>query len=394
LSLYTDGWLLTGEPRWQEVVEECITWLRNELQDANGAFYAALDADSEGEEGKFYVWRREEIEALLAPTIFPAFTEYYGLNAAPNFEGEYWHLRVKDIDHGIDDGAPQLRAARELLLKARGKRIRPGLDDKILTSWNALVIKGLAQAAKTFQRKDWLATAQQAMDFLRGKLWKNGRLHATYKNASARFNGYLDDHAFLLDALLMMLQAEYRQQDLDFAVMLADALLERFEDSENGGFFFTSHDHEQLIQRPKSPYDNAIPSGNGIAALALQRLGHLLGDTRYLKAAERTLLAFSGAVGRSPASCPSLLCALQEWLSPPTLVVLRGEQTQAWQQHLTTRFLPHCLIIALPNHITTGFAALDKPTSKSVNAWVCKGVECLPAISSLDELITQLGVPD
>jgi len=387
LSLYADGWLLTGEERWQEIVMESIHWLLNELHDSEGAFYAALDADSEGVEGKFYVWERSEIEALLPPEIFPAFADYYGLNKAPNFEGEYWHLRV----HGVDDGAPQFAAARKLLLEARAKRIRPGLDDKILTGWNALAIKGLAQSAKTFQRQDWLQHAQQAMDFVRQKLWQKGRLHATCKNGQARFNGYLDDHAFLLDALLMLLQTEFRQQDLDFAVVLADALLKDFEDTDNGGFFFTRHDHEQLIQRPKSPYDNAIPSGNGIAAFALQRLGHLLGEMRYLQAAERTLFAFSGTLKRNPAACPSLLIALQEWLNPPTLVVLRGEQPQAWQQQLAAMFLPDCLIIALPNQVTTGYAALDKPTAHTVNAWVCRGVECLPVISTLDELAMELG---
>jgi hypothetical protein len=386
LSLYADGWLLTGEPRWQEIVTESIHWLLDELQDAEGAFYAALDADSEGVEGKFYVWERTEVQAILPPEIFPAFAEYYGLDVAPNFEDEYWNLRVT----GIDDGAPQLADARKLLLDARVKRIRPGLDDKILTSWNALAIKGLAQSAKTFQRHDWLEHAQKAVDFVRQKLWQDGQLHATYKQGRARFNGYLDDHAFLLDALLMLLQTEYRQQDLDFAVILADALLLHFEDIENGGFFFTRHDHEQLIQRPKSPYDNAIPSGNGITAFALQRLGHLLGETRYLQAAERTLLAFSGTLKRNPAACPSLLLALQEWLKPPTLVVLRGDQSEAWQRQLATRFLPDCLIISLSNHVTTGYTALDKPTAPTVNAWVCRGVECLPAIDKLDELMMEL----
>ena len=386
LSLYADGWLLTGQARWQEIVAESIHWLINELRDREGAFYAALDADSEGVEGKFYVWERSEIQALLPPDIFPAFAEYYGLNQAPNFEGEYWHLRV----HGVDNGAPQFAAERKLLLEARAKRIRPGLDDKILTGWNALVIKGLAQSAKAFQCHDWLETAQQAMDFVRQNLWQGGRLHATYKHGEARFNGYLDDHAFLLDALLMLLQAEFRQQDLNFAVMLADSLLNDFEDRDNGGFFFTRHDHEQLIQRPKSPYDNAIPSGNGIAAFALQRLGHLLGEIRYLQAAERTLVAFSGTLKRNPAACPSLLLALQEWLNPPTLVVLRGEHLQSWQQQLAVKFLPHCFIIGLANQVTTGYAALDKPTVQTVNAWVCRGVVCLPAISTLNELVMEL----
>ncbi len=230
----------------------------------------------------------------------------------PNFEGEYWHLRV----HGVDEGAPLLAAARKLLLEARAKRIRPGLDDKILTSWERPGDQRTGAVGKDIPAPRWLQHAQQAMDFVRQNLWQDGRLHATYKHGQARFNGYLDDHAFLLDALLMLLQAEFRQQDLDFAVKLADTLLQDFEDTDNGGFFFTRHDHEQLIQRPKSPYDNAIPSGNGIAAFALQRLGHLLGEMRYLQAAERTLFAFSGTLKRNPAACPSLLLALQEWLNP------------------------------------------------------------------------------
>jgi uncharacterized protein YyaL (SSP411 family) len=219
-------------------------------------------------------------------------------------------------------------------------------------------------------------------------LWVNGQLLATCKDGKAHLNAYLDDHAFLLDALLELMQAEFRQHDLLFAIELAEALLARFEDADSGGFFFTSHDHEQLIQRPKSPHDNAIPSGNGVAAFALQRLGHLLGEVRYLQAAERTLHAFGGDLDANPAACPTLLCALQEWLAPPAIVIIRGEPVAMaeWQRALSSRPLPHCLVVVLPARMESGFPVLDKIVGATVNAYVCRGVECLPAIDDLERL--------
>lgn len=388
VSLYSHAWLMTGEPRWKEVVEESVHWLLDEMLDSGGAFYAALDADSEGEEGKFYVWDRTEVQAALGADSYPGFAEYYGLNHSPNFEGQHWHLCLQD---GVE-ATSQLAAARQKLLALRSRRIRPGRDDKILTSWNALMIKGLANAGRTFGRPDWVKAAQQATDFIRQYLLEDGQLHACYKDGRARFNAYLDDHAFLLDALLELLQAEFRQPDLDFAVYIAEALLARFEDAQEGGFFFTSHDHEHLIQRPKSPYDNAIPAGNGIAALALQRLGHVLGEVRYLKAAERTLLAFGGILERNPAACPSLLCAVDEWQKPPTTVVLCGEISQAlaWKKQLDRRYRPSTLILALPEGVVTGYPTLDKNAISAVNAYVCRGVECLPAIDRIEDLMAQL----
>lgn len=388
LSLYSHGWLLTGEPRWKAVVEESVCWLLAEMLDNGGAFYAALDADSEGAEGKFYVWQRDEVQAALGTQSYAEFAAHYSLNRPPNFEGEFWHLCVQ----GEDNGAPHLAAARNALLNIRNQRIPPGRDEKILTSWNALIIKGLAQAGRSLGRRDWINVAQVATDFVRQHLLVDGCLYACYKDGRARFNAYLDDHAFLLDALLELLQAEFRQQDLAFAVEMAEALLARFEDTEHGGFFFTSHDHEPLIQRPKSPYDNAIPAGNGIAAFALQRLGHLLGEARYLRAAERTLRAFGGVLQQHPASCSSLLCALDEWQHPPTLVVLCGESAEVtkWQAALANQFRPDCLLVGVPEGIKTGYSTLDKKVENTVNAYVCCGVECLPAMNRIEDLMACL----
>jgi uncharacterized protein YyaL (SSP411 family) len=266
--------------------------------------------------------------------------------------------------------------------------VPPARDDKLLTSWNALMIAGLARAGRARANAGWVAAAQTASDFIRRQLWRDGRLLATCKDGKAHLNAYLDDYAFLLSAQLELLQADFRRGDLDFAIELAEALLAHFEDKA-GGFFLTSHDHEALIQRPKPVYDNATPSGNGMAAFALQRLGHLLGEARYLMAAERTLHAFSAAMQRNPAACPSLLLALDEHLTPPAVLLLRGPQaeTSVWKTAVDRLWLPAGMVIALPEQAENLPQALDRPVKNNVNAWLCVGVECLPVIESLQTLI-------
>jgi uncharacterized protein len=185
-------------------------------------------------------------------------------------------MRRTQLGLPLDEAAALLASASAKLFAARESRVRPGRDDKVLTSWNALMIKGLARAGRRFDRADWVRQAQTAADALHQTVWRDGRLAASYQQGQARHNGYLDDYAFLLDALLELLQADWRDDDLFWARQLADALLLHFADAEAGGFFFTSHDHEVLIHRAKPGYDNATPSGNGIAAYALMRLGRLL----------------------------------------------------------------------------------------------------------------------
>jgi uncharacterized protein YyaL (SSP411 family) len=244
----------------------------------------------------------------------------------------------------------------------------------------------MAHAARVFGRDDWLHSARRAIDFLRGTHWRDGRLLATSRNGRAHLNAYLDDYAFLLSALLEMLQADFRRDDLAFAVELADALLARFEDTDAGGFYFTTHDHEALIHRPKSGHDNATPAGNGVAAFSLQRLGHLLGETRYLAAAERTLALFWPQLRQSPGGFASMLRALEEALTPPEIVILRGPAaTMAeWISALGAR--PQRMVLALPNGTPDLPAPLAKPESAAVNAWVCRGVTCSVPTAKLDDL--------
>ncbi len=383
LSLYADAWAQTDDADFRRVVEETVTWVQREMTASSGAYFSSLDADSEGEEGKFYVWRRNEIDALLGPEKSVLAGRRWGFDGAPNFEGHAWHPKIA-APLAADEVA-HIESARQILFAAREQRIHPGRDEKILTSWNALMISGMAHAARVFQRADWLASAQAATDFLRREHWRDGRLQATSKDGHVHLDAYLDDHAFLLAALLELLQADFRASDLEFAIDLADAMLSRFEDSAGGGFFFTAHDHEVLIQRPKTGHDNATPSGNGVAAWALQRLGHLLGESRYLAAAERGLQLYWPQLSQSAGGFSSLLFALDEALVPPTIVILRGpaEQTRDWQAKLGAA--AGRLVLALPNGLALP-APLAKPESEHVNAWVCQGVSCLSPIADYRQL--------
>ena len=390
LRLYADAWRASGDPLFRRVAEETAGWVMREMQAPAGGYYSSLDADSEHEEGKFYVWSPAEVSRHTTAEEHAVVAAHYGLDQPANFEGRHWHLLVARplADVAASLGRPLaecealLESAREKLFALRETRIRPGRDDKILTSWNALMIEGMAHAGRVFGRNDWLASARRALEFVRRELWKNGRLLATSKDGRAHLNAYLDDYANLLKAVLELLQAEFDAGLLAFGEALGDALLTHFEDGA-GGFFFTSHDHEALIHRVKTGHDNATPSGNGVAAYALQRLGHATGEARYLAAAERTLRLYFPDMARQPGGFATLLMALEEAIIPPAIVVLRGPRVQLadWQRNISAHDWPWVLMLALPDDTEgTVPAALDKPLKDYVNAWVCSGVKCLEPI--------------
>ena len=388
LALYSDLWRLDPQPLFRRTVADTAAWVLREMQDAGGGYYSSLDADSEHVEGKYYVWTPDEVRATLTADEYALAAPHYGLDAAPNFEHEFWHLRVAGALPDGDAVRARLDAARAKLFARREQRVRPGRDEKILVSWNALMIKGMARAARVFAQPAWLASAQQATDCLRTVLWRDGRLLATCKDGRAHLNAYLDDYAFLLDALLELLQCELRAQDIAWARALADVLLAQFEDAAHGGFFFTSHDHERLILRSKIGPDNATPSGNGVAALALNRLGHLLGEPRWCEAAARTVQAFAPALAARAGGHATLCSALAEQLTPPTVVILTGAGAAGWQRRLAERYRPHTLVVHANAPAGELPPALARPAADGggVNAWVCRGVECLPAIDDYDRL--------
>jgi uncharacterized protein YyaL (SSP411 family) len=396
LALCCDAFSVTDDPVFRDAARLCADWVMREMQSPEGGYAASLDADTEGEEGRFYVWDREEIRSRISPAEYAPFARVYGLDGPPNFEGR-WHLHGYRIPETVADdlGLDQqqvlalLASARATLAAAREQRPRPGRDDKVLTAWNAMMIKGMARAARTFGRPDYLESAEQALSFVRRVLWRDGRLLATYMDGQASLNAYLDDYAGLLDALLELLQTRWSRVDLDFAIALAEVLLDQFYDPAEGGFWFTGRDHETLIHRTKPLSDEAIPSGNGVAALALQRLGHLIGEPRYLEAAEGTLALAAESMRQMPYAHASLLIALEEFLDPPETLVIRADDARldAWRADAQRGYQPRRLVWAIPSSeqalpgILGAMTAGDRP-----QVYRCQGTRCEPPVASLDGL--------
>jgi uncharacterized protein YyaL (SSP411 family) len=401
LATYAEAALATGDPLFKRIASETGEWMLREMVNSSsdgtgGGFYSAYDADSEGHEGKFYVWTRTEVRAALTPLEYSVFSRRFGLDEEPNFEGA-WHTHVfVSLDQiaselSLDPGevTKNVDSARAKLLAIRNKRVWPGLDDKVLGSWNALAIRGLAIAARSLDKPGFAQAAERALTFVRGSLWKNGRLLATAKDGVAHLNAYLDDYAYLANALLEMLQLRWRNEDAAWLRQILDAMLDHFEDKELGGFFFTSDDHEALIHRSKSFSDDAIPAGNGIAALALIRAGYLLGETRWLESGERTLRAAWLAINRFPHGHMSLLEALAEYLNPPEILIIREtEDAGAWQRELAKLYAPHRMVFSIPANLDGLDAAIaDKKAGAGSRAYVCRGSTCSAPVETLVDLI-------
>ena len=401
LALYAQAALATGEQLFVRVANETADWMLGDMQAPNGGFYSTRDADSEGEEGRYYIWTPEAVEKLLPADQYELVARRFGLHDPPNFEGN-WHLSVRetvesiasDLGRSKDDIAASLDAARKTLLAERETRIPPGRDEKQLTSWNALAIRGLAIAGKALQRTDLVDAAVAAAEFVKRELFVDGRLLACFKDGRARFPAYLDDYAFMIDALLELLQARWNGANLTFAMELSDLLLRHFEDAENGGFFFTADDHEALMHRPKPLSDDATPSGNGIAAFALQRLGFLLGELRYLDAAERTLKNAWQAMMEYPHGHVSLVSALEEYLHHPETILIRGDTREAarWAASAARLYAPRRLVFAIPGSESDLAGALAERKAKpgETLAYRCEGSHCSLPVSSWEALAVDL----
>jgi uncharacterized protein len=400
LAVYAQAALASADPFYGQIALETAGWALREMQSPEGGFFSSLDADSEGHEGKFYVWDREEVQRALSADEYAVFAARFGLDGPANFEGR-WHLYVAQppdqiaasLERTQEEVLALLTSARARLLALRAQRVRPGRDEKLLTSWNALMIRGLAIAARALGRDELGVAAGCALDFIRRTLWREGRLLATYKDGRAHLNAYLDDYAYLADAVLELQQVRFRAEELEFARQLLEVILAHFTDSQAGGFYFTSDDHETLIHRSKTFGDEATPAGNGIAALVLQRCGHLLAEPRYLQAAERTLHAAWPALGRYPQSHVSLVTALEELLEPAEIVILRGEPEaiEAWRRELARLYAPRRLVLAIPAATAGLPAALaDKAPRREAVAYVCRGSTCLAPLDSLGALAEAL----
>ena len=400
LAVYAEAAVATGDRFYADVAARTANWAIREMQSPEGGYYSSFDADSEGHEGKFYVWNRDAVREALSEAEYTVFAARYGLDRTANFEG-HWQLHIfQPIDEiarnnqlTSDDVEFLLESARTKLLAIRARRIWPGRDDKILTSWNALLIRGMAIASRALGRDDLAESATAALRFIHSKLWSNGKLLATYKDGRAHLNAYLDDYVFLVDAILELQQTRFNSAELKFASELLEVVLQHFVDAVAGGFYFTSDDHESLIYRSKSFADDATPAGNGIAAFVFQRMGHLLAEPRYLQAAEHTLRAAWPSLEKFPHAHTTLSIALDELLHPPETLILRGPRAEIanWARELHKLYAPRRMVLAVPGDAQDLPPALEEKTSRgSAVAYVCRGSTCSAPIDSLGGLVSRL----
>jgi uncharacterized protein YyaL (SSP411 family) len=350
VRVYLDGWRLTKDARFREVVEETLEYLRREMTHPDGAFFAAQDADTQGREGAFFLWTPDEIEAVLGRDLGGEFCRIYGVTSEGNFEGaNVLHRLGSGQRAGEETDESVLKAARLKLLAARDERVRPQRDENIVTSSNAMMISALFDAADTLGIPAYRAAAEKALTFLLDYAVADGRVYRMVARHCGRLNGYLDDAAWLAAALLDAFEATFHRWYLDQAVAVTDSLLSNFWDEAEGACFFTSHDHEHLIRRLKTGTDGAIPSGNAVTASVLLRLFSFTGEGRYYERAERIFRVFQSVMMQNPYSSAALLCSLDWWVAGPKEIVILGERGNALTEALLSavhqRYIPNRIVL-------------------------------------------------
>jgi hypothetical protein len=382
LPLYAEAAVQFKPPEFRAAAEGVVAWLQAEMRAEGGGFCSALDADSEGVEGKFYLWTRGQFAEVLDGETLAIAMRHYGLDREPNFEGEAWHLHA--VDSNADDDA------RRQLLASRNRRVRPARDDKRLTAWNALLCAGLARAGVALAREDWINEAAAIFETISAGTDARGRLSVVLGRAGP---GFLDDHAYALQAALSLLRARWSAPTLSRAMQLADTLLRDFADSEGGGFHFTAHDHEWLPQRPKPWLDESTPAGNGVAAQSLLQLGFLLAEPRYLDGAEAALRAGWIPMGEQPQAASAMLAALAEFREPTPLVVIRGgaEGLPAWREGLQAAVTSPVHVYAIAGS-SEGLppALAAKGFNTTGVATLCRGLACHAESGQLDDIVAAL----
>jgi uncharacterized protein YyaL (SSP411 family) len=395
---YLHGWQALGPERYRRVCEETLDWALREMRGPEGGFYSALDADSEGEEGRFYVWTPEEIRAALsdsgqdesrcikfAPQQVESLMHHYGVTEVGNFEGR----NILHLAGGSAAEPPQgLAEMRRALYEARAKRVWPGLDDKRLTAWNALMIAALAEAGAVLGREDYLKAARACAEFVWDEMRDGeGALLRTYKDGRAHLKAYLEDHAFLLEALLTLYEASFDAVWFERARELANTLLARFADGERGGFFSTADDHESLIARRKEIGDHPIPSGNSAAAFGLLRLAALSGERSYEEAAEGVFRLFADSASKHPEAFAHLLRAIDFQLSPTKEVALVGEDLNELAAVVRSEFRPHLVLAGGPEGSEAPPLLLDRSEVEGQpTAYVCENFTCKTPVTGPEAL--------
>ena len=406
VNAYLEGYCATGKARYGEVATETLDYILACMTDSEGGFHSTEDADSEGEEGKFYVWSLDEIEEVLGSEVAERFCYVYDVSREGNFEGQNILNLPKSLEQcararnwDVKQLREEMDAARKQLLRRRNQRIRPGKDDKILVSWNGLMIDAMARAAAVLQQPRFLEAAGNAAEFIWQQLsTDNGRLWHCWRHGRAKLAAYLDDYANLINSFITLYESSFQEHWLQRANQLALVLVEHFQDRQQGGFFYTADDHETLIARNKDFHDSSVPSGNSMAATALLRLGKLTGNNEFLEAAERTFQVAMKVMQQAPSAAGQMLIALDFWLDDIPEIVLVGDPEEVEMadvlQQLHQAYLPNRVIACRnPDVPPVADAVLDPlfqgklPVPETPTLFVCKNYACQEPVSGSREIV-------
>ena len=399
--IYLHLFQVSKDEFYKRIAVETLEYVRREMLDAKGGFYTAQDADSEGVEGKFFVWTPAEIEEILGETDAHIFNFYYDVSEDGNFE-EKNILNVKNSVHETAEvlkiSAEKLKEVlehgREKLFTEREKRIKPFRDEKVLTAWNGLMLATFAEASAILDNQDYLAIARRNADFILDNLQKDDYLLRSWKDGQAKLNAYLEDYANFADGLIELFQVSGEVKYLKEAKRLADVLITEFWDEDGGAFFFTANNHEELIVRTKDFYDNATPSGNSVAADVLLKLAHLVGDEKYERFAVTVLRLVSPQIRRYPNAFGRVLSALEFYLNPTKEIVILGDKGNELEREVWREYLPNKVVVIAENTeendefiplLQTRKMIDDKPT-----AFVCENFTCQKPVTSSGDLAEQL----
>lgn len=404
--LYLHAYLVTQRPLHMRIVEETLNYVIREMTSPEGGFYSTQDADSEGEEGKFFLWMPAEIEQALPKEDASLFMQYFDVTLHGNFEGKNILHVDKDAQQVADDAQISLDELRimltrdrDILFKVREQRVKPARDEKILTAWNGLMLRSFAEAARYMSRPDYLQVAINNATFLLDKLRKDGRLLRTYKDGRAHLNGYLEDYVFLADGLLALYEASFDPRWFTEAHSLMAEAITLFADAQNGGFFETGRDHESLISRPKETMDNAIPSGNSVAVDVLLRLAAFTGELSYRQRADDYLLALTDVLTQHPQAFGHALCALDFALSASKELAILGNvraaDTRALLEVINTRYQPNSVLACAAPDDKAAIQAIpvlaDRPLKDSkATAYVCENFTCYEPVNTPEALVARL----
>jgi uncharacterized protein YyaL (SSP411 family) len=406
--VYVEAYQATGDAFYRRIAEETLDYVARDMMAPEGGFYSAEDADSEGVEGKFYVWTPGELEGALDPDEARLAIRFWDVTERGNFEGKNIlyvphppEAVAAEFDISTEELWEKIVVIRQKLFAEREKRVRPGRDEKVLAAWNGLMLRAFAFAARVLEREDYRRIAEKNASFLLDKLRLDGRLRRSYKDGRPRFNGYLEDYACVADGLVALYEATFETRWLAEAKALADGILELFWDEERAAFYDTAADHEELVTRPRDVYDSAAPSGNSVAVDVLLKLSVLLDHEGYHRRAEAVLEGLSGAIARISGGFGRLLSALDFYLSTPYEVAVIGNP----EAPDTKALLEAVYSAYLPNKVVAGRSESDEEASRLVllladrsvrdgraTAYVCVQYACQSPTTDAEELKRQLGV--